>query len=247
MLPSRPRKWLFIRTLLLMAASCGAPFFEANAVPDRIVDSQSDQITTDTGLGADQRPLIVAAVSHIKARRFSEASNLLDQVLAVFHGKLTDPESVYVSLATRADLEAYSKSLASPNKIVWLDWGFREALHLKAFIESASRRFDPALHFLAEEIKYAPTSAAPYIEQGYIQNQQGTPKAAWESYSKALDLSRRYASSAPLEATALRGMGVTQIDLGDFNRAEQLLRESLIVEPGNPVALNELEYIRRRK
>jgi Flp pilus assembly protein TadD len=46
-----------------------------------------------------------------------------------------------------------------------------------------------------------------------------------------------------LQATALRGIGVSLIELGELDRAETALRESLEVEPGNALAQNELLYI----
>jgi len=38
-------------------------------------------------------------------------------------------------------------------------------------------------------------------------------------------------------------MVVAHVELGDFERMEKLLRESLVLETGNPVAENELTYI----
>ncbi|MCS6291434.1 MAG: tetratricopeptide repeat protein [Nitrospira sp.] len=241
------RSWFLIGAVFAMEVGYGVLPFYVDASPDVTVDTQATPIATEPGLGADQRQLVAVAVSHIKARRLSEADNILDQVLAVFRGKLTDPGAIYISAATRDEFADYKKTATVSGKIIWLDWSFREALHLKAFIEAASKRFEPALQFLAEEIKYAPTAAAPYIEQGYIRNQLGDPKAALEAYSLALDRSRRHVSSAPLEGPALRGMGVALIDLGDLDLAERWLRESLKVEPANPVAVHELEYIKQRR
>ena len=41
----------------------------------------------------------------------------------------------------------------------------------------------------------------------------------------------------------LRGMAVAHVELGDFERMEKLLRESLVLDTGNPVAENELTNI----
>ena len=44
---------------------------------------------------------------------------------------------------------------------------------------------------------------------------------------------------------ALRGMGYTLIDTGNLDKAEKVLKESLVIDPGNKVAESELEYIRK--
>ena len=44
-------------------------------------------------------------------------------------------------------------------------------------------------------------------------------------------------------AAALRGRGFIHIELGQLDDAEQSYRESLVHEPDNAIALNELEYI----
>ncbi len=207
--------------------------------------TQLNQIPIEAGLGADQRPLIVKAVSLIKAQQLTEAGHLLDQALATFHRLMTNPHAKYVSAPTRAELDAFSAESNTASNIIWADWSFREALHLKAFIESTSKRFEIALQLLDEEATYAPTAAAPYLERGYIFGLQSKPSAALEAYTRALALSRKYASSAGTEGAALRGMGVVLIDLHDLFRAERYLQESLKVDPGNRVAIKELEYIRQ--
>jgi tetratricopeptide (TPR) repeat protein len=214
-------------------------------VAKNTVATQLNPIMAEAGLGADQRPVVRMAISHIKGRRLAEAGNVLDQALTAFRDKMRDPNAIYVSVATRDELEAYKKEIKASSNIVWMDASFGEALHLKAFIESASKRFEAALRFLDEEIKYAPTAAAPHVERGYILNQQNKSKAALEAYTLALDRSRKYASSAGTEAAALRGIGVTLIDLHDLDGAEQYLQESLKIEPGNQVAVHELAYIRQ--
>ena len=207
--------------------------------------TQLNPIPIEAGLGADQRPLIVNAVSLIKAKQLTEAGHLLDQALATFRDRMTNPDAKYVSAPTKAELDAFSIESNAASNIIWVDWGFREVLHLKAFIESTFKRFELALHFLDEEIRYAPTASAPYVERGYILSQQGKSRAALEAYTLALDLSRRYESSAGAEGAALRGMGVVLVDLQDFDRAEQYLHESLKIDQGNRLAIKELEYIRK--
>ncbi len=240
------RSYLFVFLSLVIAIGLGC----STAPPPptggkETYVTQLNQIPIEAGLGADQRPLIVKAVSLIKTQQLTDAGHLLDQALATFHGLMTNPDVKYVSAPTKAELDAFSTGSNTASNTIWVDWSFREALHLKAFIESASKRFEVALQFLDEEATYAPTAAAPYLERGYILSQQGKPSAALEAYTRALAQSRKYASSAGTEGAALRGMGVVLVDLHDLYWAERYLQESLKIDPGNRVAIKELEYIRQ--
>jgi len=48
---------------------------------------------------------------------------------------------------------------------------------------------------------------------------------------------------ADMVGVALRGIGYSMIELGDFAGARAAYERSLEVEPGNQIALKELEYI----
>lgn len=52
---------------------------------------------------------------------------------------------------------------------------------------------------------------------------------------------------ASLAARALRGMAFNKAEMGDFDAAESLLRQSLAFEPGSKAAQQELGHIARRK
>lgn len=59
-----------------------------------------------------------------------------------------------------------------------------------------------------------------------------------------MHITRTYPSQRAVEPMALRGMGFMLIELNRLDEAEQALRDSLKLDPGNDVALNELAYIR---
>jgi len=118
-----------------------------------------------------------------------------------------------------------------------------DLMQLKAFIAASNRDFQRALDLLNKQIAIAPYAASPYTESGYILNLLKRPAAALEAYEAGLRLAREFESSKTSEAIALRGMGVALIELGQLKKAEAVLRESLKVDPGNAVALNELKYI----
>jgi len=49
------------------------------------------------------------------------------------------------------------------------------------------------------------------------------------------------------KAIAWRGLGYTYVELGELEKAQQAYEESLRLEPGNSIATDELEYIRKRR
>lgn len=207
-------------------------------------EMETGEMSAEAGFGAEQREPLEKAVGAIRAGRLSEGEALLDQTLSSFRGEMVDPNKVYVSVASRSQLEQFKKESAGEKQVIWLDLSFDHALSLKAFIKSAQREASEALRILDEEIRIAPYSAAPYVERGFIFNRQKKPGLGLQSYETALKLARSYESSKRFEAAALRGMSFSLIDLGDLDKAESLLKESLTVEPGNTLAQKELEYIR---
>ena len=60
-------------------------------------------------------------------------------------------------------------------------------------------------------------------------------------------LSRKHEANKRAIALALRGIGYSQVELGDLDGAEQSYKESLEVEPGNTLAQRELDYIRQQR
>lgn len=223
--------------LLLVISACAKPStFATIGTPLAWPD-------VEPGLGLGCRAQLSAAVGDIHAKRLEDADQKLSTVLSCFRAFMTDSESIYVSVANAAELDRYRSENRGDREVVWIDWGYREALSRKAFILSAQREFDKALELLRLEAKAAPYAAAPYTERGYVLNGLRKPREALEAYRHGLALAREFESSKAEEPVALRGIGFTLIELGDLDQAESMFRESLEIDPGNKLALNELGYI----
>jgi tetratricopeptide (TPR) repeat protein len=118
---------------------------------------------------------------------------------------------------------------------------------MQAFIAAEKRDFPRALTILKFIELIAPVSAGPATETGYILNQIGKPEEGLTAYRRAQALSERYSSQRPYRAMALRGVGSSLIELKQLDEAEQTFLASLEIEPGNKLALSELDYIRRQR
>ena len=120
-------------------------------------------------------------------------------------------------------------------------------MFLNAFALSKAGRGGEALAAIEEAAKLAPLYAHAQVEKGFILNRLRRPQESLAAYTRAWELATRLPENLDFAGVALRGQASVWIDLGDFDRAEKLLRDSLVIEPGNVVANNELTFIARRR
>lgn len=113
-----------------------------------------------------------------------------------------------------------------------------------AYLAAQRRDFPASLAILKTLENTAPVSAAVTLEAGYVLNQVGRPTDGLATYRRGLALAEKYPSQRVFRAPALRGIGFSLIELKRLDEAEDAFQKSLKVEPGNKIALHELEYIR---
>ncbi|MFZ6873424.1 hypothetical protein ACO0LF_15320 [Undibacterium sp. Di27W] len=199
------------------------------------------QIEISNAKGAELRPHSKALVELVATKRLAEAertaASLRKEYEAIF-----DRRQKQYSFQTKTEFDEFRKTHSE--NFEWIDWGYQQCLQMQTFIAAERRDFVTALAFAKEMDALAPISAGTAVETGYILNQSGKPAEGLIAYTRANELARTYPSQRPYRAAALRGMGFALIDLKRLEDAEMRLLESLQVEPGNKVALNELAYIR---
>ena len=229
----RCRRSVFVLAILGLAC----------ATPRQLVSVETlVRSEVESGLGGEERTRIDRARAFVAAGNVTGAFEELDAVILAFESRTTDADATYVSVANAAEFANFRVEHPSA-RVVWLDWSYGEAFRMRAFLLASQQRFVEALAALKEGARIAPYDASGNTERGYVLNSLGKPREALASYEEALRLSRRFSSGAGWQATALRGIGVSLIELGELDRAETALRESLEVEPDNALAQNELLYI----
>jgi tetratricopeptide (TPR) repeat protein len=119
------------------------------------------------------------------------------------------------------------------------------ALFDKGYLLSGQKQFSAAVSVLNEAIRLDPENPAVHHELGYIFNHLGKYEEAVEMYERAAGLDN--SNSLGFKASSLRGMSFSCIERGEFDKAEKLLRESLVIDPGNDKALNELGFLNSRR
>lgn len=208
-----------------------------------------DIASSSEGIGIDQQDAVSKAAGLVQQERYDEAEKVLDGVLAHFAKLMRDGKSKYVSFRSDDDFKQYvaeyqKQGGKGKDKITRVHDSFAQALQLKAYIASSLQNWDEALEYLDKKISYAPYEAQPHLEKGYVLNARGRPAEGLESYKMAYELATAHNAAKQERAAALRGMGSTLIELGRLDEAEESYNKSLEIEPGNRIALGELEYIR---
>lgn len=222
--------------LLGLAVACASPS------PHETVQTRV-AAEVDFAMGSEERGRVEHAQSLMTSGRASEAWDEIDAVVRDFEARMQDPNAVYVSVADAAELARFRAEHPGA-RVVWIDWSYREALHMQAFLLANQEQYTQALSVLERESGIAPFAATAHAERGYVLNGLGRPREALAAYEEAIRLSDEFPSQAPWKAASLRGAGFSLIELGDLDRAEQRFLQSLELEPENALAQSELLFIK---
>ncbi len=172
----------------------------------------------------------------------AEGFESIAPVLAFCDAKMADTFKLHFSIQNDAE----GKELAgthSGKEIEWLDWACPGAYKAAAYLAIEQQDIAKALAFLDQAEAVAPLLAEPVIERGYVETRTGNPAAGVASYRRALALIEGHPGSSDMKAVALRGLGFSLIETGDLPGARKAYEQSLVVEPGNKLASDELDYL----
>lgn len=197
--------------------------------------------------GEPLRARVDAIAARIREGNVAEATRLLDAFDRAVRDLQSELAARYGCFRSNRELDFFLAESPAVKVLRILDWCVAEGMFLRAFLLSHSQRFEEALSCLEGVLKIAPTHARIYGEQGFVLNRLRQPQKAAAAYTHAWELAARLPENAAVAGPALRGLAVACVDLGDLDRAEKLLQESLVVEPGNPVANNEFIYVAQRR
>lgn len=206
------------------------------------IDSTTTQVQTrgDAAKGSQFRDRANRLAELVTRREFevaaSEAAALRRDFEMIFNPALKQR-----CFLQRADMEAWQRN--NSDAIEWIDWGYLQAIQTQMYLAAEKRDFPAALSYVRQLSVLAPVSALTLTEMAYVQNQMHASREALATYRQAVDTARQYESQRPYLGPALRGVGFSLIELNRLEEARQVFEESLRIEPGNKVALNELAYI----
>jgi hypothetical protein len=209
----------------------------------------SNSLTTNVqaGGGAELTPIVSQIGSAIQQGKHDDAARLLAHFSQSAGNLRKEPDAAYCCFMSQRQLRYFLCLHPELSKLRVMDWCVALGGFLSAFLLSKSRRFNEALSELDAVLKIAPFFAQAWNEKGYILMNLRRPQEALAANTQAWDLVRRHPENFDKAGPVLRGQAVAQVELGDLDRAEKLLSDSLVVEPGNSLATQELAYIAHRR
>src|ERR1039458_4709295 len=211
------------------------------------IEGEQRTIDVQSGGGSELNSQATAIQSAIQSWNHSEAARLLADFSVAVRALRTDSDATYACFRSQRQLNYFVAGHPEVKKLKVLDWCVGWGSFLKAILASRSQQFADALQDVEAVIELAPLFAHAQAEKGFILIKLRRAKEALESYTRAWDLVARHPENVDRAGPALRGMAVALVELGELDRAEKLLLDSLTIDPGSGVAKTELAYIEQRR
>ena len=191
------------------------------------------------------------AVSALEKHDVSTCRQLLREVAANAPSKYEysyeEGEKYYIKCWDLAEFDSYKEAVQNgsiPDKgsAVWLQSSYPLAYYYLAFLDVEAGQFVSARSYLEKALALEPDSPQLLFEMGLtLGHIHIEAERSIEFFDRAL--SARPHMNARLHAKILRGKGIQLIDLGELDRAEESLGESLLYDPEDKLAHHELAYI----
>jgi tetratricopeptide (TPR) repeat protein len=191
-----------------------------------------------------------AAVDLLAAGDIVQAESLLGGVIAntppTYTSQVEDGDAVAIKFWDEASFVHYvmwqKQQGGAVKAIRWIGNAYPRAHYYMGFIGVKKQDFDRAIAFLDKGHALEPTNPKFAFEKAQALVHSGRKHEALALYSSVTEIGP-FVGARDL-AIARRGRGFVLIELQDLDGAEAAFRASLELEPGNEIALNEVEYIR---
>ncbi|MBC7805054.1 MAG: hypothetical protein H7145_02775 [Akkermansiaceae bacterium] len=199
----------------------------------------------------DANEHLLKAMEAIEAERFEEAERIL---LAIVANTPADYRYQYdsedgelcIKFWDQAEFIHYVTRLQAQGKadrsIIWQGNAYGKAHYYLGFLYVKRRKPGDALRYLEAGLALEPDKPLMRMEYANAIGMAGDRLASLREFEKVV--AQGDAIVPELQAVALRGKGFQLIELARLVEAETAFRDSLKVDPRNPIALHELKYIR---
>lgn len=142
----------------------------------------------------------------------------------------------HFSICSKKDAEIYGNK-----PVIWTSPSYSKTYYLLAYASIESKNTDEANMYINKALVLEPNNPMLLNEKGLILQHMGKHDAAVTSFDAVIESKGCVTSHE--RARALRGKGVSLIDLSRLEEAVKMFFESLEIEPDNKIAKNELNYI----
>jgi len=179
------------------------------------------------------------------------ARRILEEVVAkapeIYHYSYRKGEVLHIKFWDREEYFSYigavkSGRIRSRHAIAWVKSAYPRAHYYLAFLATEAGNFPQALTHLEAGLRLEPDQPYLLCEMAVVLHGLNEHEKAKKAFVRAL--TERAYSPPALRAKIYRGLGVCLIDMQKYDEARSCLEMSLQYAPDNPVALNELRYIR---
>ena len=222
--------------------------FALSAASPALADTSPAPVAQDASAEAAERQRLNNAFELAGQGKASEAEAIFSAVIADYDRKAQPGMSYRCADNAAHDLETLFAAVAEKpdQSVILLGPNWCDALFGEGFVLIDLNRANEAKAFLARAVEMAPTNA-------HYRNEYAEWYKAHHQWQQAHDLFAEawsmvdHSKKGPdrkIAARSLRGMGFTQIELGDYKDAERQFKLSLEFEPEKQAAVaSELQYI----
>jgi hypothetical protein len=214
---------------------------------ERGPDDGFEKIDVQQAGGKNLVPVVAQITSLIQRGDRSEVERLLVSFRKSAKDLQTEADATYCCFASQRQLDYFLCCQSGSPKIRVMDGSVARGCHLSAYVLSKYGRFVEALTEVDMVLKLAPFFAQGWHEKAYILTKLRRPSEALAVYNEAWKLILRHPENFNMAGPILRGQAVALVELGELDRAEKLLRDSLVVDPEDVMAVEELAYIAQRR
>lgn len=197
-----------------------------------------------------QAKTVAAATEAMTAGRPEQALTTIEPALTAYERQYAgERRQLFCTYSQTETIAQMAGAAVAKQDAVALVTSWCDALFIKGYALADLKRFAEARPLLERAVAMAPLHAHFLNELGYVYQQQRDWQRSYDTYVRARDATAfsDKGRTAREKARALRGMGFALIELGKWDEAEALFNESLVLEPDNPNALNELRYIAQQR
>lgn len=203
------------------------------------------------------REAVSKAVGEIRKQNPSGVLPLVDPVIAALQEQQKEQvsqcaddmtQTIMLSALQAAAMKKQTEEMpgSKPQRAVVIDSAFCLAPFLKGFALIDLHRWDDAEPMLRLASESAPLNAQYRNEYAEWFKAMKQWQKAHDIFAEAYDLGQWESDEGARkfnQARALRGMGFTEIEMGDLDKAEESFRKSLKLIPNHEGAKSELQYI----
>ena len=191
-----------------------------------------------------------SALEQFNAKDFARSATAFRSIADAFSAQhVQSDEQRYYCAGGTNEAQIYTVlHVTEPIAVDVLGPEWCEALFYLAYSDVELGNTAGALEALDQAIALAPFNSHYEVERGFVLRSMGQLDQAMEAYHSAI----RHAESVgdrtkTWKALSLRGIGWIHAERKNWDEAEKAYRDSLEIEPGNKIAVSELQYIKENR